>query len=258
MFPVASFGCIFWFRIVEIIQSETEVGLAGKVVLIGWFSPRLEDELLVKLCDSWNLRLTKSKEIFRSLPAPTGDRPLFTFHPLMNSDSERTGGHSPVRRRLIALAGAGGLAGLAGVLWPRNEASVAADKIASPKTPVSAADRLVEPQASALEPGVAASSSSVASERELMAQHLGEVFTVKQGGSVKLVLDQVGGLMSQSGQGRRFEGYSLLFKIESGALGDDGVFRLSHPALGELDFYLGSVCGPITPARYEAVISRAV
>ena len=91
-----------------------------------------------------------------------------------------------------------------------------------------------------------------------MVQHLGEVFTVKQGGSVKLVLDQVGGLMSQSGQGRRFEGYSLLFKIESGALGDDGVFRLSHPALGELDFYLGSVCGPITPARYEAVISRAV
>ncbi len=88
-----------------------------------------------------------------------------------------------------------------------------------------------------------------------MAGHRGEVFTVQNGG--KLVLDQVGELVQMAGDGRRFEGYSMIFKVESGTLPDDGVFRLSHAALGELELYLGSVCGPATPARYEAVISRA-
>lgn len=88
-----------------------------------------------------------------------------------------------------------------------------------------------------------------------MAGHCGEVFTVNNGS--KLILDQVGGLVQMAGDGRRFEGYSLLFKIESGTLPADGLFRLSHAALGELELYLGSVCGPAAPARYEAVISRA-
>lgn len=91
-----------------------------------------------------------------------------------------------------------------------------------------------------------------------MAGLRGEVFLVKDGNAANLVLEQVSELVRISGQGRRFEGYSVLFKIESGVLGDDGVFRLGHPALGELELYLGSVCGPVAPSRYEAVISRAV
>jgi hypothetical protein len=110
-----------------------------------------------------------------------------------------------------------------------------------------------QPEISTAPAGVA--TSSVAAERERMAGHRGEVFTLNNGS--KLVLDQVGELVHMAGDGHRFEGYSLLFKAESGSLPADGVFRLSHAALGDLELYLGSVCGPGAAERYEAVISRA-
>jgi hypothetical protein len=174
----------------------------------------------------------------------------------MNSESERAGGHSPVRRRLIALAGAGGAAGLAGILWPWKEAAVPQQEEAAGKANEvgDASATQTAPDASPEAPAV---DSSVSAERERFASHRGEEFKVASENAT-LVLDEVGELVRMAGQGRRFEGYSLLFKIQSGALPGDGVFRLSHAALGELEFYLGAVAGPVTPSRCEVVISRVV
>jgi hypothetical protein len=148
---------------------------------------------------------------------------------------------------------------MAGVFWPRQESPAAAGGLVSGKAarPAGAADAAPSTPELAEAP-VAEIASTVAAERERMIQHVGEVFTVKDGRTATLVLEQVGELVRVAGQGRHFDGYSLLFKAGSGTPGEDGVYRLSHPALGELEFYLGSVCGPLATARYEAVISRAV
>jgi hypothetical protein len=147
---------------------------------------------------------------------------------------------------------------MAGVLWPRQESPAAAGGVVSGKAARPAVAAATSSAPELAEAPVAEIASTVAAERERMLQHVGEVFTVKDGPSATLVLEQVGELVRVAGQGRHFDGYSLLFKAGSGAPGEDGVYRLSHPALGELEFYLGSVCGPLAPARYEAVISRAV
>jgi hypothetical protein len=176
----------------------------------------------------------------------------------MNSETERAAGHSPVRRRLIVLAGAGGLAGLASTLWPREQTAESGAQAAAANAPlkVGPASEVAE----AMPQEAASADSPVSAERERFARHQGEAFQVITDGAAgtTLVLDEVGALVRMAGQGHRFEGYSLLFKIQSGALPGDGLFRIRHDALGELEFYLGSVGGPASPSRCEAVVSRAV
>jgi hypothetical protein len=158
---------------------------------------------------------------------------------------------------LIALAGAGGAAGLAGMLWPWKEAASTRQEVAAGKK-AKAVDNAPEESAapqSFQEAPVAP--SSVSAERERFASHRGEEFKVV-GENATLVLDEVGALVRMDGKDRRFEGYSLLFKIQSGALSGDGLFQLRHPVLGELELYIGSVAGPVSPSRCEAVISRVV
>jgi hypothetical protein len=177
----------------------------------------------------------------------------------MDSESTRSGGYSPGRRRVIALAGAGGLAGLTAAIWPWKqpvgEVPVKAVPASPSKTEVSTAEEV--PAA----PSPVVSDSSVSLERERFTQHVGEVFraTAEGAGAIDLILESVGPLIAMSGENnRRFEGYSLLFKGPSGTVPGDGMCRLNHGTLGDTDLYLGAVGGVAGQPHCEAVISRAV
>ena len=177
----------------------------------------------------------------------------------MDSESTRSGGYSPGRRRVIALAGAGGLAGVAASIWPWKQPAGEVSLPAVSANPSAAKAPAAEDAPAAPSPVV--SDSAVSVERERFARHVGEVFRAMAEGSgtTDLVLESVGPLVAMSGdKNRRYEGYSLLFKALSGVVPGDGVCRLSHGSLGDTDFYVGAVGGPVGPPRCEAVISRAV
>ena len=177
----------------------------------------------------------------------------------MDSESTRSGGHSPGRRRVIALAGASGLAGVTAAIWPWKQPAgeTAAPVVSKDSTsrPVSAREE------SPAAPSPVVSDSPVSVERERFAGHVGEVFRAitERSGTIHLVLESVGPLVAMSAdKNRRFEGYSLLFKGPSGTVPGDGVCRLNHGALGDTDLYLGAVGGVAGQPHCEAVISRAV
>ncbi|MCW1914898.1 hypothetical protein OJ996_15020 [Luteolibacter sp. GHJ8] len=177
----------------------------------------------------------------------------------MVSGSDSPGGYSPGRRRVIALAGASGLAGVAAAIWPWKQD----EEVAAPAVSKTAAPRIAETEEVAANEAAAettVSNSSVASERERYAQHVGETFrgSPEGGGKLDLILETVGPLLVMAGGQKRFEGYSLLFKIPKGNLPGDGMVTLSHEALGESGLYFVSVGGPTVQARCEAIISRAV
>jgi hypothetical protein len=158
---------------------------------------------------------------------------------------------------LIALAGAGGAAGLAGMLWPWQDAAVSQPEVVVGKGSKEASGAPSTSEAPQSSQDAPVAPSSVSAERERFASHLGEQFEVASENAT-LVLDKVGALVRMDGKDRHFEGYSLIFKTQSGALPSDGLFQLSHPVLGKLELYLGSVAGPVSPSRCEAVISRVV
>ncbi len=152
----------------------------------------------------------------------------------------------------------GCVAGLAGAVWPwKSGTRPEAAALPAPPEPTPGATDAAAPDVDEVSPEPA---SPVAVERERFARHEGDTFRIADDGfsSTTLMLEKVGGLVRMAGDGRQFEGYSLLFQVRAGACPPDGLVRLSHAALGEFEFYLGSVCGPVAPPRCEAVISRAV
>ena len=177
----------------------------------------------------------------------------------MVSRSDSPGGFSPGRRRAIALAGASGLVGLAAAIWPWKHSGKGTPPIVSGTTPPRGAAETG--QTSAATPSQAVvSDSSVAAERERYARCVGERFraTPEGGGTLELVLESVGPLLTMAAAQSRFEGYSLLFKIPSGTMPDDGMVHLSPEVLGETALFLVTVGNPAAQARCEAVVSRAV
>jgi hypothetical protein len=189
---------------------------------------------------------------------PRQPEPLSPFLTPMVSRSDSPGGFSPGRRRAIALAGASGLAGLAAAIWPWKHSGKGTAPIVSGPTPPRAAETGQTPAAAPSQAVV--SDSSVAAERERYARCVGERFraTPEGGGPLELVLESVGPLLTMAAAQSRFEGYSLLFKIPSGTMPDDGMVHLSHEVLGETALFLVTVGNPAAQARCEAVISRAV
>lgn len=174
----------------------------------------------------------------------------------MESGTERNRWHSPGRRRLITLAGASGLAGIAGALWPQSDRRTET----SPPTETERPAKHQEAGSENASKAPAGTAGKVAEERAKFAGIEGErlIASSEATDSLPLVLEEVGEVIRMEGNGRAFEGYSLVFKAAEARLPGDGAYLLVHPSIGEVELFLCPVGGPVEPARYEAVISREV
>ena len=94
----------------------------------------------------------------------------------MDPESNRSGGYSPGRRRVIALAGAGGLAGVAATIWPWKQPAGEPAITPGPASPPAVKVPVAEEVPAAPSSPVVASDSPVSVERERFARHVGEVF----------------------------------------------------------------------------------
>lgn len=85
---------------------------------------------------------------------------------------------------------------------------------------------------------------------------LGETFEISDGtGSLEARLIEATDLREVQGQGRRSRQFSLVWRGPPGARLDQRIYRVSHPALGQLEIFLVSLGPDAEGMRYEAVFT---
>jgi hypothetical protein len=94
-------------------------------------------------------------------------------------------------------------------------------------------------------------------EHSELVEQQGTEFTV-MGSEVGISLIHVSPLVISEGDGRKFEGFSLLFKGPKENPLEQRIHELHHADLGTLSLFLAPVGRPKVGVEYEAVISQQI
>lgn len=156
---------------------------------------------------------------------------------------------SPKRRMMLAGLGAGMCAAVVGALrWPGTESAGNAEKSPARPPKTGGAEQISSSEITAEAPLMPAHLS-----REWFAPHLQSSFQVANHSPLRLV--EISPATALRNGAISYTAFTLLFEGPPNCDTPEGIHRLRHETLGEMDLFLSPVGRPSSRACYEAAFT---